>query len=187
MKKNEGIRIVFDVLMKQGYEDNKQDSISEWCTKDGFENPVYVKKFDLNRLEIPGSLGWIDSVAVTALGKDFSDACDSDVRVAINDGKGHRSFLYINELETTTVEMIASRVTGMAVVKPKELNLWSLLLHLEEFGATSQPYKDVKIILSNRDGVIIDKRDLYANDPKVPEGSAVLINGKDSVNIYVTI
>ena len=184
MKKNDWIRIVFDILIRRGYEDNKQDSISEWCTRDGFENPVYVKKIDLRKLEIPGMDGWIDSVAVTSLAQDFSDACDSDVRVAINDGKGHRNFLYINELSSLTVNEIATRVSCLETIEPKELNLWGLYKLLKEYS-NREPLRPIYIILQDKEGHIIDRKGIY--EKALNSDSTILVNGKDSVNIYVTI
>lgn len=91
MKKVEIIRELFDILMSCGYSDNKLDLISEY-TKDKLENTIYVKKLDIKNL--PN----IDSIAVTCLESDFSDACDCDVRVAFNDRKvGKRVILYANE------------------------------------------------------------------------------------------
>jgi hypothetical protein len=189
MKKNDWIRIVFDVLMRVGYEDNKQDSISEWCTKDGFNNPVFVKKLDLSqvdKLKLWNSNSWIDSVAVTATEEDFSDACDSDIRVAINDGLGHRNFLYINELSSENVGAIATRVSTLATIKPKELNLWELSRTIREY-ANTEPFREVKVIIVNKEGVIVDRRGLYISKPENPDNVATIVNGKDSVNIYVTI
>ena len=191
MKKNDWIRIVFDVLMRVGYEDNKQDSISEWCTKDGFNNPVFVKKLDLSqvdKLKLWNSNSWIDSVAVTATEEDFSDACDSDIRVAINDGLGHRNFLYINEFSSENVGAIATRVSTLATIKPKELNLWELSNVIKEYANSAASFsKEVKVVLVNREGTIVDKRGLYTGSLENPENIATIINGKESVNIYVTI
>ncbi len=99
MKKVDHIRSIFDLVMNYGYNDDKQDSISIY-TRDKMENTVYVKKLDVN-------LGNIDSVAITALESDFSDACDADVRIAFLDKKiGKRVILYANEVETSVLEKI---------------------------------------------------------------------------------
>jgi hypothetical protein len=92
MKKFEIIREIFETVMRVGGSDNKQDAISEY-THDKMTNTVYVKK-----VCIP-DVGNIDSVAVTALESDFSDACDSDVRIAFRGNVGKRVILYANEVE----------------------------------------------------------------------------------------
>ncbi|MBR6907325.1 hypothetical protein IKN40_02195 [bacterium] len=92
MKKFEVIREIFETVMRVGISDNKQDAISEY-TRDKMTNTIYVKK-----VCIP-DVGNIDSVAVTALESDFSDACDSDVRIAFNGNIGKRVILYANEVE----------------------------------------------------------------------------------------
>ena len=94
MKKFEIIREIFETIMRVGCSDNKQDAISEY-TRDKMINTVYVKK-----ICIP-DVGNIDSVAVTALESDFSDACDSDVRIAFKGNVGKRVVLYANEVELT--------------------------------------------------------------------------------------
>ena len=94
MKKFEIIREIFETVMRVGGSDNKQDAISEY-TRDKMTNTVYVKK-----ICIP-DVGNIDSVAVTALESDFSDACDSDVRIAFRGNVGKRVILYANEVETS--------------------------------------------------------------------------------------
>ena len=94
MKKFEIIREIFETVMRVGGSDNKQDAISEY-TRDKMTNTVYVKK-----VCIP-DVGNIDSVAVTALESDFSDACDSDVRIAFRGNVGKRVILYANEVETS--------------------------------------------------------------------------------------
>lgn len=104
MKKVEIIRDLFDILMSCGYSDNKQDSISEY-TKDKMENVIYVKKLDV--VNLPN----IDSIAITCLESDFSDACDCDVRVAFNDRKvGKRVILYANEVGVEVLSAIRDNV-----------------------------------------------------------------------------
>ena len=99
MKKFEYIRSIFDIVMRHGYNDDKQDAISIY-THDKMQNTVYVKKLDVG-------LHNVDSVAVTALENDFSDACDADVRVAFNDNHiGQRVILYANEVEESILKMI---------------------------------------------------------------------------------
>ena len=99
MKKFELIRRLFEVVMKNGVEDNKQDSISEGCTRDGFENPVYVRKLDLRRQKITDDIE-VDSISITGQNHDLSDACDSDVRIAFFGNTGQRVIVYANELDT---------------------------------------------------------------------------------------
>ena len=94
MKKFEIIREIFETVLRVGGLDNKQDAISEY-TRDKMTNTVYVKK-----VCIP-DVGNVDSVAVTALESDFSDACDSDVRIAFRGNVGKRVILYANEVETS--------------------------------------------------------------------------------------
>ena len=92
MKKFEIIREIFGIVMRVGFNDDKQDSISEY-TKDKLTNKVYVKKINIAGLDN------IDSIAVTAIESDFSDACDSDVRIAFNTTLGKRIILYANEVD----------------------------------------------------------------------------------------
>ena len=92
MKKFEVIREIFETVLRVGFNDNKQDAISGY-TRDKMNNPVYVKK-----ICIP-DVSNVDSVAVTALENDFSDACDSDVRIAFMGNVGKRVVLYANEVE----------------------------------------------------------------------------------------
>jgi len=110
MKKFEIIRTIFDNVLRYGYNDNKQDSISGY-TKDKFNNPVYVKKFDI-------TLPNVDSVAITAIESDFSDACDSDVRIAFNDNNiGKRVVLYANEVETSILLAIRDNIYDVLIEK----------------------------------------------------------------------
>lgn len=92
MKKFEIIREIFETVMRVGGTDNKQDAISEY-TRDKMKNTVYVKKVCI------ADLGYIDSVAITSLDSSFSDACDSDVRIAFNGNVGKRVILYANEVD----------------------------------------------------------------------------------------
>lgn len=98
MKKYELIRVIYDHIILYGYSDNKQDAISEY-TKDKFENTVYVKKLNI---DLPN----VDSVAITCLESDFSDACDADIRIAFNSNVGTRVILYANEVETSILQAI---------------------------------------------------------------------------------
>lgn len=100
MKKVELIREIFDILMSEGYYDNKQDAISEY-TRDKFENPVYVKKLDIKNGDK------IDSISVVSLDYTFDSVVDCDVRVAINDYNiGKRVIAYINELDYEDIQKI---------------------------------------------------------------------------------
>lgn len=92
MKKFEVIREIFETVMRVGGPDNKQDAISEY-TRDKMANTVYVKK-----VCIP-DVGNVDSIAITAIESDFSDACDSDIRIAFKGNVGKRVILYANEVE----------------------------------------------------------------------------------------
>ena len=102
MKKVNIIRTIFDLVMDHGFNDDKQDAISGY-TKDKFENPVYVKKLNI---DLPN----VDSVAITCLESDFSDACDADVRIAFNSNVGKRVILYANEVETSILESIKNSI-----------------------------------------------------------------------------
>lgn len=92
MKKFEVIREIFETILRVGFNDDKQDAISGY-TRDKMNNPVYVKK--ILTPDVPN----VDSIAVTALESNFSDACDSDVRIAFNSNVGTRVILYANEVE----------------------------------------------------------------------------------------
>ena len=96
MKKFEVIREIFETILRVGFNDDKQDSISGY-TRDKMNNPVYVKKIILD------DMGQIDSIAVTALESDFSDACDSDIRIAFKGNVGKRVILYANEVEMSVL------------------------------------------------------------------------------------
>ena len=112
MKKVDYIRSIFDLVMTYGYNDDKQDSISIY-TRDKMQNTVYVKKLDIN-------LSNVDSVAVTALENDFSDACDADLRIAFNDTNiGKRVILYANEVETSILEKIKLTLYNSLIEKFK--------------------------------------------------------------------
>ena len=94
MKKFEVIREIFETILRVGFNDDKQDVISGY-TRDKMNNPIYVKKVAFN------DAGQIDSIAVTAMESDFSDACDSDVRIAFKGNVGKRVVLYANEVESS--------------------------------------------------------------------------------------
>ena len=96
MKKFEVIREIFETIIRVGFNDDKQDSISGY-TRDKMNNPVYVKKVKFDEM------GQIDSVAVIALESDFSDACDSDIRIAFKGNIGKRVILYANEVEMSVL------------------------------------------------------------------------------------
>lgn len=99
MKKFEIIRGIFNIVMREGFFDDKEDSISEY-TRDKMTNTVYVKKLNLN-------LGNIESLAITSLEFDFSDCCDSDLRIAFLDKNiGKRVILYANEVEYSILQEI---------------------------------------------------------------------------------
>ena len=49
MKKFEIIRSIFNIVMREGFFDDKEDSISEY-TRDKLTNTVYVKKLNVNLL-----------------------------------------------------------------------------------------------------------------------------------------
>jgi hypothetical protein len=78
MKKNEVIQQIFNALIEKGYCDDKYNEVMGY-TRDKFNNPIYVKKLDLNN--VPA----FDSVAITAVNENFEDACTADIRVAYND------------------------------------------------------------------------------------------------------
>jgi len=100
MKKYELIRGIFNIIMREGYHDDKQDAISEY-TRDKFTNPVYVKKINI------GEEAGFESVSVTSLDYTFDDVADCDIRVAINDRNiGKRVIAYINELDYSDIQKI---------------------------------------------------------------------------------
>lgn len=92
MKKFEVIREIFETILRVGFNDDKQDAISEY-TRDKMTHPVYVKK--ILTPDVPN----VESITVTALESDFSDACDSDIRIAFKGNVGKRVILYANEVE----------------------------------------------------------------------------------------
>ncbi len=100
MRKFELIRNIFNIVMREGFDDNKQDAISEY-TKDKMENIVYVKKLNVENIK------GIESVAITSMEYDFGDTCDSDLRVATYDMNiGRRVIVYANELTYAQLESI---------------------------------------------------------------------------------
>lgn len=99
MKKFEIIRGIFNIVMREGFFDDKEDSISEY-TRDKMTNTVYVKKLNVN-------FGKVESLAITSLEYDFSDCCDSDLRIAFLDKNiGKRVILYANEVEYSILQEI---------------------------------------------------------------------------------
>lgn len=105
MKKFELIREIFNIVERCGKEDNKLDEICGH-TKDKFENPVYVRKLDVETVD------GVDSVAITSMDKNFEDACDSDLRIAFNDKNiGQRVFIWANEADVEMLTAIHSELT----------------------------------------------------------------------------
>ena len=82
MKKYEIIRKLFDYVMENGDEYTKADAISTHCTRDTLKNRVHIKKVKLG-IEASDELK-VDSMAVTCVKEDFSDATDSDLRIEFN-------------------------------------------------------------------------------------------------------
>lgn len=160
MKKNEIIRELFDFIMKFGYEDNKQDSISIY-TQDKMKNTIYVKKID-----IKGILN-VDSIAVTCLEKDFSDACDCDVRVAFNDTNiGKRPVMYINEVRQDIIESIYDYVCKQYSQFEKDMKAYNKVCEMYnrvfKQGALniffSEELKSLEYILDRFNKVVINKK-----------------------------
>ena len=160
MKKNEIIRELFDFIMKFGYEDNKQDSISIY-TQDKMKNTIYVKKID-----IKGILN-VDSIAVTCLEKDFSDACDCDVRVAFNDTNiGKRPVMYINEARQDIIESIYDYVCKQYSQFEKDMKAYNKVCEMYnrvfKQGALniffSEELKSLEYILDRFNKVVINKK-----------------------------
>lgn len=96
MKKFEVIREIFETVLRVGFNDDKQDAISEY-TRDKLTHTVYVKK--VLTPDVPN----VESVAITALESDFSDSCDSDIRIAFKCNVGKRVILYANEVELSVL------------------------------------------------------------------------------------
>ena len=160
MKKNEIIRELFDLIIKFGYEDNKQDSISVY-TQDKMKNTVYVKKLD-----IKGILN-VDSIAITCLEKDFSDACDCDVRVAFNDTHiGKRPVMYINEVRQCIIEDIYKYVCNQYSQFEKDIKAYNKVCEMYnrvfKQGALniffSEELKSLEYILDRFNKVVINKK-----------------------------
>lgn len=140
MKKYELIRGIFNIIMREGYHDNKQDAISEY-TRDKFTNPVYVKKIDLD--EETG----FESVSVTSLDYTFDDVADCDIRVAINDRNiGKRVIAYINELDYGDIEKIHDWLKAKYSTSLEEKTYNTLIKNIN-----SQ---------TSRDNVTVDRRSL---------------------------
>jgi len=155
MKKFEIIRDIFSIVMRCGFNDDKQDSISEY-TKDKLINTVYVKKITLN------SVLNVDSIAVTAMESDFSDACDSDLRIAFNDTNiGKRIILYANEVEYSVLVIIYEYLRKIFGANKDEfafnyvMNAWDII---ESEGKTvNLPNKELMYILTKFKETFVDK------------------------------
>ena len=155
MKKFELIRDIFSIVMRCGFNDDKQDSISEY-TKDKLTNTVYVKKIVLD------SVLNVDSIAVTAMESDFSDACDSDLRIAFNDKNiGKRIILYANEVEYSVLIIIYEYLRRIFGANKDEfaynyvMNAWDIL---ESEGKTvNLPNKELMYILTKFKETFVDK------------------------------
>lgn len=155
MKKFEIIRDIFSIVMRCGFNDDKQDAISEY-TKDKWTNTVYVKKIALD--SVPN----VDSIAITALESDFSDACDSDLRIAFNDTNiGKRIILYANEVEYSVLVIIYEYLRRMFGANKDEyafnyvMNTWNIL---EDEGKTvNLPNKELMYILTKFKETFVDK------------------------------
>jgi hypothetical protein len=153
MKKFEVIREIFETILRVGFNDDKQDAISEY-TRDKIENPVYVKKVAFN------DAGQIDSIAVTAMESDFSDACDSDIRIAFKSNIGKRVILYANEVEFSVLLEIRNYlrkyfgVNEDAYAFLNVMNAWDLL---ESEGKTvNLPNKDLRHILNKYYDIFVE-------------------------------
>ena len=141
--------------MRCGFNDDKQDSISEY-TKDKLTNTVYVKKIVLD------SVLNVDSIAVTAMESDFSDACDSDLRIAFNDKNiGKRIILYANEVEYSVLIIIYEYLRRIFGANKDEfaynyvMNAWDIL---ESEGKTvNLPNKELMYILTKFKETFVDK------------------------------
>lgn len=155
MKKFEIIRDIFSIVMRCGFNDDKQDAISEY-TKDKLNNTVYVKKIVLD--SVPN----VDSIAITAMESDFSDACDSDLRIAFNDTNiGKRIILYANEVEYSVLIIIYEYLRRMFGANKDEyafnyvMNAWNIL---ESEGKTvNLPNKELMYILAKFKETFVDK------------------------------
>jgi len=156
MKKFEIIRDIFSIVMRCGFNDDKQDAISEY-TKDKLTNTVYVKK-----IALVDSVTNVDSIAVTAMESDFSDACDSDLRIAFNDKNiGKRIILYANEVEYSVLVIIYEYLRRMFGANKDEfaynyvMNAWDIL---ESEGKTvNLPNKELMYILNKFKETFVDK------------------------------
>lgn len=155
MKKFECIREIFAIVMRAGFNDDKQDAISEY-TKDKMIHKVYVKKVIIN--DVPN----IDSVAVTALENDFSDACDSDLRIAFNDTNiGKRVILYANEVEYSVLEKIYQYLRYIYGANEDEYayyhvtRAWNTLM--DEGERVNLPNRELRYILNKFKKAFVDK------------------------------
>ena len=156
MKKFELIRKIFAIVMRVGFNDDKQDAISEY-TKDKLTNKVYVKKI------VTDGIPNVDSVAVTALENDFSDACDSDLRIAFNDTNiGKRVILYANEVEYSILMKIYEYLRYTFGADEDEYayyyvtRAWSNLM--DEGEHVNLPNRELKYILNRFKEEILDKK-----------------------------
>lgn len=157
MKKFELIRKIFAIVMRVGFNDDKQDAISEY-TKDKMIHTVYVKKVVID-YDIPN----VDSVAVTALENDFSDACDSDLRIAFIDMNiGKRVILYANEIEYPVLQVIYEYLRSKFGDNEDEFayfyvkNYWD---YLDKCGETvNLPNRELRYILDKFKETFVDKK-----------------------------
>ena len=104
MKKYKIIRKLYNAIMAKGFSDDKYNEVMGY-TRDKFNNPIYVKK--LNIEGIPG----VDSIAITSIEKNFEDACDADIRIALNDRNiGKRVILWANEVDSDMLNKILDAI-----------------------------------------------------------------------------
>ena len=109
MKKYEVIRKLFDHVMENGKEYTKADAISAHCTRDTLKNRVHIKKVTLG-IESSDGLK-IDSMAVTCVKDDFSDATDSDLRIEFTSENPYRTILYANEVTEDILDTILKSIS----------------------------------------------------------------------------
>ena len=156
MKKFELIRKIFAIVMRVGFNDDKHDAISEY-TKDKMTHKVYVKKVVID--DVPN----VESVAVTALENDFSDACDSDLRIAFTDMNiGKRVILYANEIEYSILQTIYEYLRSKFGDNEDEFvyfyvkNYWDYLNSRGE--EVNLPHRELRYILDKFKETFIDKK-----------------------------
>lgn len=105
MKKFEIIRKLYDHVAANGVSYQHTDAISEGCTRDGFMNPVFVKKVEVNMpLDAYGHR--CDNITITGQDAELHDATDADVRITFLGGHIGRSVLYANEVGIPMLEQI---------------------------------------------------------------------------------